>query len=122
MRPNQHPERDISADSLRVTKDAASVWRPPRDAVGLIIVKTFFRPVRRLQWKLTVSYAVITMVTLFLVTLVGAAAATENVTTNRAHLRAGVLRAHADDLVPYMSVTPPHQAAVSHWLEQNELL
>jgi signal transduction histidine kinase len=112
----------FSADSLLVTKDATSAWRPLRDAVELTIVKTFFRPARRLQWKLTVSYAVITMVTLFLVTFVGALAATENVTANSAHLGAGVLRAHAGDLVPYMSAAPPDQAAISHWLEQNELL
>lgn len=103
-------------------KDAASVWRPLRDAARLSIVKTFFRPIRRLQWKLTVSYAVITMVTLFLVILVGAVAATENATTNSAHLTTDVLRAHADDLVPYMSATPPDQVGVSHWLQQNELL
>jgi NarL family two-component system sensor histidine kinase LiaS len=90
--------------------------------VGLTIVKTFFRPARRLQWKLTVSYAVITMVTLFLVTLVGAVAVTGNVTANSAHLLIGVLRAHAGDLVPYMSATPPDQAGISHWLEQNEPL
>jgi NarL family two-component system sensor histidine kinase LiaS len=62
------------------------------------------------------------MVTLFFVTLVGAVAVTANVTANSAHLATNVLRAHAGDLVPYMSATPPDQAAISHWLEQNELL
>src|SRR5262245_37746324 len=92
------------------------------DAVGLTIVKTFFRPARRLQWKLTVSYAVITMVTLFFVTFLGAVAATQNVTANSAHLGTDVLRAHAGDLVPFMSATPPDQAGISRWLQQNELL
>ncbi len=86
------------------------------------MVRSFFRPFRRLQWKLTFSYIVITVTTLVVLTLVGFIAGSEAAAANFSQLAIGALKAHASELVPYLSATPPDRAGITRWLQQPENL
>jgi hypothetical protein len=86
------------------------------------MVKSFFRPFHRLQWKLTFSYTWITVVTLVILTLAGIVAGSETAAANFSQLVIGDLKAHASELVPYVSATPPDRAGIEQWLQQSENL
>ena len=82
------------------------------------MVKPFFRPMLRLQWKLTFSYTLITATTLVLLTLVGMITGSEVASANFSHLATGALQAHASELALYLSAAPPDRAGVERWLQQ----
>jgi signal transduction histidine kinase len=84
--------------------------------------KTFFRPLHRLQWKLTFSYTLITVTTLLILMLAGSVAGSEAVAGNFSQLVVGDLKTHASQLVPYVSTTPLDRAGVERWVQQPENL
>lgn len=86
------------------------------------MVKSFFRPKLRLQWKLTFSYTLITTMTLVFLSCVGVIAGGEVAATNFSQLVTGALQAHASELVPYLFVAPPDRASIERWLQQPENL
>ena len=77
-------------------------------------LKTF----RRLQWKLTFSYTLITVMTLLVIELIVIVIASESTVANLPQLEISVLKQHVPELVPYLLSTPPNRAGVAHWLEQ----
>ncbi len=85
-------------------------------------MQSLAHPFQRLQWKLTFSYTWITLATLVLLALAGSIAGMEMVAANFSHLAVDDLKAHASDLVPYMSATPPDQAGITRWLQQTQNL
>jgi hypothetical protein len=86
------------------------------------MVKSFYSPFHRLQWKLTFSYTWITVATLVILTLAGIIAGSETAAANFSQLVIGDLKAHASELVPYVSATPPDRAGIMRWLQQSENL
>jgi signal transduction histidine kinase len=86
------------------------------------MVKSFFRPLLRLQWKLTFSYTLITTTTLVLLTLVGMIAGSEAAAANFSQLVTNALQSHASELIPYLSVEPPDRAGIERWLQQPQNL
>jgi hypothetical protein len=82
------------------------------------MVMSFFRPLLRLQWKLTFSYTLITATTLVLLTLVSIVAGSETAAANFSQLVTSALQSHAFELVPYLSVAPPDRAGIERWLQQ----
>ncbi|HEV2660060.1 MAG TPA: ATP-binding protein [Ktedonobacteraceae bacterium] len=86
------------------------------------MVKSFFRPLLRLQWKLTFSYTLITTTTLVLLTLVGMIAGSEAAAANFSQLVTNALQLHASELIPYLSVEPPDRAGIERWLQQPQNL
>src|ERR1051326_646784 len=85
-------------------------------------MQSLAHPFQRLQWKLTVSYTWITLATLVLLTLAGSIAGVEMVAANFSPLAVDDLKAHAADLVPYVSATPLDQAGITRWLQQTQNL
>ncbi|HET8845163.1 MAG TPA: sensor histidine kinase [Ktedonobacteraceae bacterium] len=81
-------------------------------------MKLFFRPLLRLQWKLTLSYTLITVATLLVLMFAGIIAGSETVAANFSQLVIADLKTHASELVPYVSATPPDQAGMTRWLQQ----
>ena len=86
------------------------------------MVKPFFHPLLRLQWKLTLSYTWITVATLVILTLAGYMAGSEAAAANFSQLVIGDLKTHTSELVPYVSATPPDRAGMTQWLRQSENL
>jgi NarL family two-component system sensor histidine kinase LiaS len=86
------------------------------------MVKPFFRPSLRLQWKLTFSYTWITVTTLLILMLIGIIAGSETAAADFSQLVVAALKEHASELVPYLSATPPDRAGIERWLQQPENL
>ncbi len=87
---------------------------PLRGYSPIPLVKSLFRPLLRLQWKLTFSYTWITVMTLVILALAGVIAGSEAVAANFSQLVIGDLKAHAPELVPYVSATPPTERGLSN--------
>jgi signal transduction histidine kinase len=59
---------------------------------------------------------------LIILTLAGIIAGSETAAANFSQLVIGDLKAHASELVPYVSATPPDRVGITRWLQQSENL
>lgn len=73
---------------------------------------------RRLQWKLTLSYTFITVATLLVLELIIILVSFELTAANLPQIESDALQRRTPELVPYLLTTPPDRSAAMRWLAQ----
>jgi NarL family two-component system sensor histidine kinase LiaS len=80
-------------------------------------MKRFVRPLRRLQWKLTLSYTLITIVTILLIELLTFIVLLTYILFNQVALLENSVRMQATQAVPYFVHSTPDREALAKWLQ-----
>lgn len=80
-------------------------------------MKRFWRPFQRLQWKLTLSYTLITIVTVLLIELLTFIVLLAYILFNQVALLVNSVQAQATQAVPYFVHGTPDRDALAKWLQ-----
>src|SRR5438270_4526319 len=84
-------------------------------------MKQIIHPFRRLQWKLTLSYTLITVATLFFIELLIAIIFLSFVIANEPVFLESGLQQQTLQLTPYFVQNPPDRTAITTWLHTTGL-
>lgn len=80
-------------------------------------MKRFWYPLQRLQWKLTLSYTLITIATILLIELLAFIGLVTYILFNQGTLLADNMQAQARQAVPYFVHGTPDRKALAKWLQ-----